>query len=177
MKPIFLRSLNNYDRDEASDLHGLKCEDPTLTEQSFAEECDINFIAERYGLTGTAPQLTKLPAYGDYEGIFDYQTAMNTLVAAREQFMTLPAKLRARFGNNPQTFLEWSTDDNNYDEAIKLGLLDKDRAKLRTQSNQPKGPTDETRDRGTPQKESQKPAGTPRTEGAPDAADTTKGTG
>lgn len=123
IEPPFLRTPYNYDRDEASNYHGLECKDPTLAQQSFAEESDINFIADRYGLTGEVPTIAVLPSYGDYTGVFDFQDAMNRIRAAEAQFMTLPAKLRARFHNSPQEFLDFCSDDDNRDEARFLGLL------------------------------------------------------
>lgn len=121
----FVRSPYNYDMNEASEESGLECKDPTLTQQQFKDEVDINTLVERFGLTGEMPQVAKLPSFDDYTGIFDYQTAMNAIVAAREQFMTLPAKLRSRFENDPHQYVNFFADPNNKDEAIRLGLIEK----------------------------------------------------
>lgn len=121
----FVRSAYNYDMNKASDESALNCKDKTLTQQHFKDECDINIIVERFGLTGELPQVLQLPAYQDYEGIFDFQTAMNAVRAAEEGFMQLPAKLRARFQNQPQQLLEFLADDENRLEAEKLGLVNK----------------------------------------------------
>lgn len=122
MKAPFMRTPYNYDRDEASLETALVCKDPSLAQQQYLEESDINFIAERAGLNGEMPQIQNLPSYENYEGIFDFQTAMNTIRAAQENFMTYPAKLRERFQNDPQRFLEFVEDPENADEAVKLGL-------------------------------------------------------
>ena len=45
--PVFLRAFNNYDMGAVSDETGLRCEDASLTKQSFAEECDINTIVRK----------------------------------------------------------------------------------------------------------------------------------
>lgn len=119
------RSPNNYDARKASDDTGLTCEDPTLTQQQFAEESDINYIAERFGLTGELPQVLELPKYGDFTGIFDFQTAQNSVIHAQKQFMTLPAKMRQRFNDDPQKLLAFLEDPANRDEAIFLGLVNK----------------------------------------------------
>lgn len=124
MKPLpFMRNAYNYDMDEASLESGLNCPEKTLTQQHFAEEVNINTIVERFNLTGQMPQLQQLPEYADYEGIFDFQSAMNQIREAQETFMALPAKLRARFHNQPQEFLEFCADKENLDEARKLGIL------------------------------------------------------
>lgn len=113
-----------YDNhEEESLMTSLECKDPTLAQQQFKEESDINTIVDRFGLTGEMPQVLNMPQYGDFTGIFDYQTAMNLVVQGREEFMKLPAKMRARFHNDPNELLEFLNDDDNKDEAIKLGLV------------------------------------------------------
>lgn len=121
----FVRTAYNYDMNEAGDESGLECKDPTLAQQQFKDEVDINNLVEKYKLNGEMPQLEKLPEYGDFTGIFDYQTAMNAIVAADRDFMSLPAKLRIRFNNDPNEFVNFFADESNRDEAIKLGLIAK----------------------------------------------------
>jgi len=119
----FLRSPFNYDRDAASDESGLKCEDVSLTKQSFADECDINTIVRNFGLTGSLPDNYKPPQYGDFEGVADYQSALNAVIAADDAFMLMPPNLRERFHNNPQHLIEFLASENNYEEAVSLGLV------------------------------------------------------
>lgn len=123
-KPPFVRSPYNYDMEEASNESAIHCKDPSLAQQQFAEESDINFIADRYGLTGELPTVLSLPAYGDFTGIYDFQSANNAVIAAKQQFLTLPAKLRARFDNDPQKLLTFLSDDENRPEAEFLGLVE-----------------------------------------------------
>lgn len=123
MPKHFVRTPFNYDRNAVSKTTGLHCKDPSLTQQQFIEECDINTIVERFHLTGEVPQLTELPSFGNFTGIFDFQSAQNAIRQANEQFMELPAKLRARFHNDPQEFLEFCSDADNRPEAVKLGLV------------------------------------------------------
>lgn len=125
MKPPFVRSAYNYDMNKAGDEDSIMCMDPSRTQQHFRDEVDINTLVERFKLTGEMPQLEQLPSFQDFQGIFDYQTAMNAVVAARETFQSLPAKLRARFHNQPQEFIEFFDDPENRPEAEKLGLVDK----------------------------------------------------
>lgn len=123
MKKVFVRNPYNYDMDEASNESGLKCEDVSLAQQQFVEESDINTIVERFGLNGELPSVLRAPTYGDYTGIGDFQSAMNAVLAAQANFMELPAKVRARFSNDPQQFLEFVQDEANRAEAEALGLL------------------------------------------------------
>lgn len=123
VKPPFLRSAFNYDTDKASDEAGLACLDDSLTQQQFKEEADINTIVNRFLKTGVLPTPDNMPQYVDFDGVFDYQSAMNTIRAADESFMRLDAKVRARFNNSPQEFLEFFGNPANEEEAIRLGLL------------------------------------------------------
>lgn len=119
----FLRSAFNYDRVKASDEAGLRCLDPTLTKQSFAEEVDINTIVRRFGLTGELPQGVRMPTYGDFQGITDFHEAVNAIAQANESFDAMPGEVRARFHNDPGEFVAFCSDPENRAEARKLGLL------------------------------------------------------
>jgi len=122
MKTVFCRSAYNYDMDLASDQTGLKCLDPSLTQQQFKEDSDINTIVDRFMKSGVLPTPANMPQFVDFEGIFDFQTAMNAVRSADENFMRMDAKVRARFNNSPQEFLEFFANADNVEEAIRLGL-------------------------------------------------------
>jgi len=122
MKPVFLRSAFNYDTNQVSDETGLKCLDASLTQQQFAEEADINTIVNRFLKSGVLPTPAQMPQYVDYEGVFDFQSAMNAVRLADENFMRMDAKIRSRFNNSPQEFLEFFANPDNTQEAIRLGL-------------------------------------------------------
>jgi phage internal scaffolding protein len=124
MKIPFLRTPYNYDRDAASNDSGLECLDPSMAQQQFREECDINTIMERFGRTGEIIAPIRMPQYGDFDGVNDYHSAMNAIVEAQSAFDSLPAKTRARFSNDPAEFLEFCFNEENRDEAIQLGLID-----------------------------------------------------
>lgn len=118
-----LRTRYNYDRDAVSQETALVTPEPTRTKQSFAKEVDINTIVERFGLTGQLPENLKVPVSGDYtNAVSDYQSALNMVIEAEASFMELPAKVRARFHNNPQELMEFVADKENLDEARKLGI-------------------------------------------------------
>ena len=122
MKTVFCRSPYNYDMDLASDKAGLHCDDASLTQQQFKEESDINTIVSRFMKSGVLPDPINMPQYMDYEGVFDFQSAMNTVRQADENFMRMDAKVRARFNNSPQEFLEFFGNPENAEEAVRLGL-------------------------------------------------------
>lgn len=124
-KAIFLRTPYNYDTDAASNESGMACEEPSLAQQHFKEECDINTILQKFNITGILPEAPLSPRYGDFTGIGDYHTALNRVIAAQEEFEALPAQIRARFDNDPAKLIEFLDDEANRPEAEKLGLVDK----------------------------------------------------
>ena len=79
--------------------------EPSLTQQHFAEECDINNIVEKYMLTGVlgdplaSPENS--PQYGDFYSAQDFHEAQNIIAYATQSFDELPASLRKRFDNDP----------------------------------------------------------------------------
>ncbi len=120
----FLRTPYNYDTLAASDESGIACEDASLAQQQFKDECDINNILKQFNVTGQLPQAPLSPRYGDFTGISDYKTALDRVIAADEEFMNLPADLRARFDNDAANLIEFLNNEENRAEAEKLGLTE-----------------------------------------------------
>jgi len=112
-----------YDRDKNSNLAKFVFTRPTRTQQSFRDECDINTILKRFNVTGQLPAGSVQPQYGDFSGITDYQSALNAVMAAQDSFLQLPAKVRAKFDNDPALFVDWASNEANRDEMKALGLL------------------------------------------------------
>ena len=116
-----------YESDEVrmaeSDAYGLRCEDESRAIQSAEEESNINTIVRRFGLTGELPSDVAIPRTGDFIGAPDFHTAMNLVRQAQEEFLRVPADIRARFNNDPGRFISFFEDESNRDEAAKLGLL------------------------------------------------------
>jgi len=125
IKPPFVRNPYNYSLADASNEAGLDCSCDGMgrTKQQFAEEADINTLIKRFGLDGKMPVGVRMPTFGDFSQVYDYQTAQNALKQASDSFMALPARVRARFSNNPHEFVEFCSDDSNRAEAIALGLV------------------------------------------------------
>jgi len=120
----FVRNPYNYDMALVSQETGLACQDPSLAQQHMKDECDINVLVERFGVTGQLPVKAIEPSYGDFSGVSDYHTALNKIKAAEAEFMALPAKLRAKFDHDPNALLNFLENEANRDEAIELGLID-----------------------------------------------------
>lgn len=123
MSSIFLRSSFNYDREAASNESALECLDESKAIQSAEEESNINTIVRRFGISGELPGGYAMPQSGDFTNIPDFHTAMNLVRKAQEEFVKVPAEVRARFNNDPGRFMDFFDDPANYDEALKLGLV------------------------------------------------------
>lgn len=116
-------------RYEPPKVEGVSFKEPSLTQQQFKQESDINYIVERSAETGylTDPFVkpSRLPMYGDYSDIPDFISANNIMTQAQEDFMKLPSKLRKEFDNDPNKFLQFMSSEGNLERAIELGLCEK----------------------------------------------------
>ena len=108
---------------------GYKNDEPSMTQQQFRDEADINTIMARYQKTGVLvdplTQATRKPMFDDFSELGDFRDHQQAVIDAQELFMQLPSKLRARFSNDPAELLQWLSNPVNKDEAIELGLMSK----------------------------------------------------
>ncbi len=108
------------------DRHPLVCEPPGRTKQSMAEECDVNFILNKWKRTGELPPgQTHPPTYGDFSEVGDYMQAQNSILEADKAFEALPSWVRERFQNSPHELISFLADPANQAEAEKLGLTNR----------------------------------------------------
>lgn len=137
------RAYLSYDPDLVSDATGVDCsmeklksdieaglvpeQDILAAHQEFKDDCDINKIIERYDKVGVPlPRQNAqewMNACGDFTSGFDYREACESVLAARESFMELDAKVRNRFDNDPGKMLDFLADGRNRQEAVALGLV------------------------------------------------------
>lgn len=122
MKPPFIRNPYNYDTEEASNQAAYVEKLPSMTIQSQALDTDINEIVRRYGITGQFPENHRIPEYGDFTEIKDFQSAIAAIETAQTNFMQLPANTRAFFDNNPQKLLEFCANPANIEQARQMHL-------------------------------------------------------
>lgn len=97
---------------------------PTKTRQSEAAACDINNIMARYKKTGVIPVVDRPVLYQDVAEIGDFRSVLDRVDRANKMFMKLPAKVRAEFGNDVATFLDFTSDPANRDQMVEMGLID-----------------------------------------------------
>lgn len=98
--------------------------EPSLTQQQFKDDSDINNIMRKHGHDPAAFQaLTRQGGqYADFSQITDYQDMLETVRYADNAFNSLPAEVRKKFNNNPAELLTFVQDPSNLTEAISLGL-------------------------------------------------------
>lgn len=97
----------------------------TATEQHHKRECDVNEIIKKYDKQGLITHVSKFEArYGDLQGV-DFKEAMDLITGAQSKFNELPAEIRKRFRNDPGELITFMEDENNREEAIQLGLIDR----------------------------------------------------
>lgn len=104
---------------------GIKFTEPSMAQQHFKAECDINNI-----INGSVQQVVngvpgqRQAVFGDFTEVPQtYQEYCNRVVEARENFMLLDSKIRRRFDNDPHKLIDFLADKGNLDEAVKLGIV------------------------------------------------------
>jgi len=112
---------------ESSEVfEGLECRDASLAVDSAREEADINTIVKRFGLTGQLPSNIRIPTYQNFlEAPDDYRGALEAVRSADASFNALPAAIRARFDNDPASFVDFCSDPANLPALQEMGLAPK----------------------------------------------------
>lgn len=106
---------------------GIVFEKPSLCQQHFRDESDVNYIVNRYLQTGTWENVAERPpVYADmssFEGDFDLIRAYEAVERAEDGFMRLPSDLRKKLDNDPSMLVSWLSREENRADAIKYGLF------------------------------------------------------
>ena len=98
-------------------------EEPTLTQQHFQKECDVNEMLRKFGASGELPS-KEGSFYGDFSDGSSFQEAMDFVLSTQNQFDQLPAACRDRFGNDPAAFLDFVSNPENKVHFASLGLVE-----------------------------------------------------
>lgn len=119
-----------YDPVEEHDHCGIEFTMPSLTVQDEKEETDINYIVNKYadgqkGIAtldlGDSSQYAYLQ-FGDATLPGDYSTALELVSGVREEFYTLPAYVRAKFGHDPMNFISQLNNPETLEYLQQQGL-------------------------------------------------------
>lgn len=121
---MVLRSARDGKAAEVSLASGLDTGREGPIQKQYAPLVDVNRIVKQFGISHELPVVANSKAaYGDFSGATDFHSAMNAMVAARENFDRLPAKTREYFGNDPGSLVDFLEDPANDAEAVRLGLF------------------------------------------------------
>lgn len=96
-----------------------KFEKPSLVDPQYKDECTVEGIINRYGVL---PDPKVIPVGADVSDYGDFADCMNRVNDALAKFDSMPAAIRARFGNDPKSFYAFVLDPENTEECVKLGL-------------------------------------------------------
>lgn len=119
-----------YDPVEEHDHCGIEFTMPSLTVQDEKDETDINYIVNKYadghkGIAtldlGDSSQYAYLQ-FGDATLPGDYSTALELVSGVREEFYTLPAYVRAKFGHDPMNFISQLNNPETLEYLQREGL-------------------------------------------------------
>lgn len=97
----------------------------SLVQRHFQQECDVNFIVDRYVKTGEMSHLSENPpVFADVSEVpDDLMQSYDKIFAAEQAFMQLPSKLRKELGNDPARLGDWLQDEKNRSAAVEYGLI------------------------------------------------------
>lgn len=112
---------------EHVESEGYVSENPSVTQQQFKDEADINYIVRIYDAQGVIPGQTgavpREPMFGDFSDLPENaQEAYNQILEAKANFDNLDVEIRKRFNFDPAAFFEFVQDPANVDELVSLGL-------------------------------------------------------
>ena len=119
-----------YDPVEEHDHCGIEFTMPSLTVQDEKDETDINYIVNKYadghkGIAtldlGDSSQYAFLQ-FGDATLPGDYSTALELVSGVREEFYSLPAYVRAKFGHDPMNFINQLNNPETLEYLNQQGL-------------------------------------------------------
>lgn len=118
-----MRPINLYEHTrQRSALYATDNLEDSMTQQDDAKNTDINVIVGRFMKTGQLPTINAQAITGDFVGADDFRDHMEKLNKAKASFLTLPAKIRGQFQNDPAQFIDFALDEKNLDELRRMGL-------------------------------------------------------
>lgn len=115
-----------YSRYDVPVCEGVVFTEPTRTQQQFKDETDINKIVARAIQTGDATVFTTAErgSYYDSSTFTDYRDALQIISDIDDDFFSLPSSVRRHFDDDPDAYVAFMADPNNYEQAVELGLLE-----------------------------------------------------
>lgn len=107
-------------------VKGLEFTQPSLTQQQFKDECEIESLLKAHNLSqvmGIVNNHGQQPLYGDVSDIPDFHDAQNHVARATEYFEGLPSDVRSRFNNSLSEFLTTLNNPDAREALTEMGVL------------------------------------------------------
>ncbi|UPW41759.1 internal scaffolding protein [Peromfec virus RodF7_15] len=102
---------------------------PSMTQQQFKEQCDINNILARFLQTGDVSLLNTFEKINRYIDISEIPTTLEDsfdyIDYAQEKFMELDSSVRRKFGDNFRNLVTYLDSNPDIDSLYEHGLLTK----------------------------------------------------
>lgn len=127
---------NRFNRPERIMLYN---DEPTMCQQHFKEECDINNILAKYIKTGILDSIGP-GVYADITEMGDYRESIELIARAQEMFIELPSHIRKEFDNDPAQYLDFVHNPENLERGIELGIFKNDLAVPNSSQKEAKNP-------------------------------------
>lgn len=107
------------------EAHLVMNDEPSMTRQEFAAECDINTIMKQYDKYLSDPMMSLRQQQGWYIPEILPDTLMENMQILKdgeEAFYRLPASVRKEFDNDPVLFVDYAMNPKNLEHMRELGL-------------------------------------------------------
>lgn len=93
-----------------------------MTKQAHKNESDVNWIVAKYIKTGVIEHGNANSARYGFAPAVDFREALELIDEAKQQFDTLPAKVRKEFDNSAEKFLKFCEQPDAAEKLIELGV-------------------------------------------------------
>lgn len=98
---------------------------PSRTEQSYKDECDIEFIISNFVKTGIDPREGRKMSFVDCTQVKDFNDAQNLIAETKSMFYSLPPEIRDEF-QTVDGYLEYVSNPANLKDCYERGIIDPD---------------------------------------------------
>lgn len=106
-------------------LYQSKSDKPSLTDESYKQECDIDFIISNFVQRGIEPPQHQID-YGKQYTSDDFANAMQTVAECKTAYECLPATEKEKFNNSVTNYLDFISDPKNLKESYEKGYINPD---------------------------------------------------
>lgn len=118
-KSIRSSKLHSFSNPSSSRVHP-SLGDESLTKQSFKQECDINFIVNRFTQTGQLPTSIRNDGQYGYVPNMDLKDALDYVNELKDEFSSLTSEQQEMFDNDFVNYAQFLSDAEHIDFSFYL---------------------------------------------------------